>query len=206
MENEKKYPVALHTVDIAIIKLDGVKTKVLLAQKVKATEAEKDLWRFPGGFVEPKHSSAEEAAAQEVHEETGGMAIHPKFEYIGSIKIDDPRFRESQDKIITTFYEAQWKSGEAGEGPFDDIARTKWFDIDELDEKIQNPIHKDLFNMLLKRHNVAVKTNEFVKDAGKLVSDFGKNVEKTAMDLEKGASNLVNKAKDKLGKLFNEDK
>lgn len=202
---EVNYPVAFHTVDIAIIKVEGIKTKVLLAQKVKSTEEEKDKWRFPGGFVEPHHFSAEEAAIQEVSEETK-MSVQPSLDYIGSIKIDDPRYRSSPHKIITTFFETQWKSGEAGEGPFDDVARTKWFDIDELDESMQNPIHADLFSMLLSRHNVAVKTNSFVKDAEKIADDLGKNVERTIGDLEKGASKLVNKAKDALGKIFEDKK
>lgn len=192
---EVQYPVAFHTVDIAIVKRDGIKTKVLLIQKVKATEAEKDRWRFPGGFVEPKHNSAEHAAVCEADEETG-MKIESDLKYIGSAKIDDPRFRESPHKVITSFFEAEWKSGDAGEGPFDDAARTKWFDLDELDADNMNPIHVPLFNMLLRRYKMEVKANEIFKAMEETFEELNKNMEKTFSDVEKGFEKMVDGVKD----------
>lgn len=147
------YPVAFHTVDMAIIKGD----KVLLVQK--PAEVASGLWRFPGGFVDPSDSSAEFAALREGGEETK-MQFSVQPLYIGSMRMNDPRYRDSPHKIITSFYRLKWAAGDADpEGKFggkDDIARTKWFDIAELLsmeisqlDKIINPVHTDLFQMFL---------------------------------------------------------
>lgn len=142
MNSEKEYvvnyPVAFHTVDIAVIK----DNQVLLIQKPKEIKSGK--WRFPGGFVDVKDLSAESAAERETKEETGMSVYAP--EYITSCKIPDPRFKDSPHKIITSFYALTWREGKDGIG-FDDVAKTKWFDIDKLqkNKKIFNPIHVELF-------------------------------------------------------------
>src|SRR3972149_9478055 len=142
------FPVAFHTVDMAIVKN---KEEVLLVQK--PAEVTSGLWRFPGGFVDPADSCAEAAALREADEETG-MSFG-NFSYIGSMKIDDPRYRESPHKIITSFYMLEWAKGVAGEGK-EEIAKTKWFGIVDLlnmsvseISKIINPIHTDLLQMFL---------------------------------------------------------
>ena len=66
-----KYPVAFHPVDMAITRIHAGKTQVLLAQKVKDTTKGKNVWRFPGGFIDPWDCCAEEAALRESMEETG---------------------------------------------------------------------------------------------------------------------------------------
>ena len=150
------FPVAFHTVDMAIVKN---KEEVLLVQK--PAEVTSGLWRFPGGFVDPADSCAEAAALREANEETGmsfgnfNFVYSQAARYIGSMKIDDPRYRESPHKIITSFYMLEWAKGMAGEGK-DDIAKTKWFGIVDLlnmsvseISKIINPIHTDLLQMFL---------------------------------------------------------
>lgn len=209
-----KFPVAFHPVDMAITRMnnDYKQVQVLLAQKVKDTEGGNNIWRFPGGFIDPWDSCAEEAALRECIEETamgfGDSDISKEFNdyfakkkplvdklselvginnmygpeqeisitikqiqeivipevcltwlrenvsYIGSTKIDDARYRDTDHKVITSFYELkQPKSGEAGEGPFDDIARTKWFFLPEITEEIMHPAHKPLFKMLFKKYS-----------------------------------------------------
>jgi len=201
---EVKYPVAFQTVDIAIMRTENLKTKVLLIQKVSSTEEEKNLWRFPGGFVEPKkHKSKEQAASQEVNEETQ-MSIHPDLLYIGSSVIDDPRWRDTPHGVVTTLFEAKWKSGEAGEGPFDDAARTKWFDLDELNASNMNPIHAPLFAMLFHRNKMEMKANEIFKSMEDTFDKFGENMSKTLNEVEEGLGKVFNKVEeiftDKKGK------
>jgi len=143
------YPIAFHTVDCAVIKIINETFKVLLIQK--PNEVEMGHWRFPGGFIDPTDNSAEDAASREVMEETG-MNIGD-IEYLGSVKIDDPRYRESPHKIITSFFLGIHVSGDAGAG-FDDVAVTKWFDLsDVVTNKVnQNPTHLPLFKMLKNKY------------------------------------------------------
>lgn len=157
-----RYPVAFHTVDIAITKIPLITVRdgeppigtgpeeVLLIQKPGET-----TWRFPGGFVDPTDISAEFAATREAHEEVGRIEIGPP-RYICSKRIDDPRYRDSPHKIITSFYEAVYQWGK--ETPGDDAARAEWFKIHELHAgtakdslgmpAVTNEIHSDLFAAL----------------------------------------------------------
>lgn len=144
-----RYPVAFHTVDIAIVKMVETEfsvkiTHVLLIQKPH--EIKDGHWRFPGGFVDPTDDSAEFAAVREAGEETK-LVLDGDVKYIGSTRIDDPRYRDSPHKIITSFYRGRYLSGKVGKG-FDDVAVTQWFPINELPK--QNPIHSKLFEMLKK--------------------------------------------------------
>ncbi len=73
------YPRPALTVDMALFHLAGNRIEVLLIKR--AREPFKDLWAFPGGFVD-KDESLENAAARELFEETGLRNIH--FEQIGA--------------------------------------------------------------------------------------------------------------------------
>lgn len=141
-----RYPIAFHTVDVAVVKTDHDHniTHVLLIQKPH--EVSLGIWRFPGGFIDPTDKSAEEAGAREVKEETG-MDVFG-MNYIGSSNIDDPRYRDTPHGIITSFYYAIHKDGDAGQG-FDDVAKTKWFSVEEINSADfkENPTHKPLFKM-----------------------------------------------------------
>jgi ADP-ribose pyrophosphatase YjhB (NUDIX family) len=228
-----KYPVAFHSVDMAITRMHEGKIQVLLAQKVKDTTKGKNVWRFPGGFIDPWDCCAEESALRESMEETG-MVFTEEFvayfkkkaplvkklssliedladeseisaqikkiqeikipescivwlrentKYIGSTIIDDDRYRDTDHKIITTFYELSPISGKDkdGEGPFDDIARTKWFNIHEVKEELMHPAHKVLFKMLFEKHKIKMHFNK-----------IGDTLEKMGEDLSKSATSIVN--------------
>jgi ADP-ribose pyrophosphatase YjhB (NUDIX family) len=137
------YPTAFHTVDIAIVREHNGQMQLLLTKKHK--EVLEPFWRFPGGFVDPEDINAEYAAKRETKEETG-MNIAPPI-YISSRKIDDPRYRNSKHKIITSFFYTTWVSGKAGLG-FDDIAITHWFDLEDIKPELINEIHRGLFTDL----------------------------------------------------------
>lgn len=140
------YPICYHTVDCAVMR-EGWTSNLCVLLIQKPNEVSKNVWRFPGGFMDPGDNCAEDAATREVMEETG-MTIKDKLEYIGSSKIDDTRYRDSPHKIITSFYLGHHVSGQAGQG-FDDVAVTKWFDINDIMEfKVnQNPVHDVLFDL-----------------------------------------------------------
>jgi bifunctional NMN adenylyltransferase/nudix hydrolase len=140
---QNTYSKVYSTVDIAV--LNEEKTKVLLAKKPKA-----HVWRFPGGFTDVKDGSYEAAAKRELIEECG-MLETAEFEYIGSVKIDDWRYRNEKDKIITSFFTTILIFGSPVAG--DDIDEVQWIDINKLhqlitDKKITEE-HIVLINMLI---------------------------------------------------------
>ncbi|HLP52719.1 MAG TPA: NUDIX domain-containing protein [Chitinophagales bacterium] len=114
-----QYPKVYPTVDVAIVK----GTEVLLGRKPNQNK-----FRFIGGFTDPADNNYEEAAAREAEEETCVTIANVK--YAGSAKIDDWRYRSEEDKIITHFFTAEYKDGEAEAK--DDIAELKWFNSNAL--------------------------------------------------------------------------
>lgn len=134
-----QYPKCFPTVDIAIFNED--ETRILLARKPKET-----LYRFVGGFADPKSTSYEEDAKREVQEETG--LIIDNVKYIGSTIIDDFRYRKEVDKIKTLFFKGFITSGQPKAN--DDICEVKFFDINKLNESDIMPEHKPLLKMLQK--------------------------------------------------------
>ena len=91
---QNQYPKVYPTVDVAI--MNGDRLIVGMRKNSK-------YLRFIGGFVDPTDESFEDAAKREVKEETNGILVNPLI-YLGSYKVDDPRYRQEEDKIITTFY------------------------------------------------------------------------------------------------------
>ena len=136
---QNRFPTAYHTVDIAIFDKTG--TRLLLGQKPGETQ-----WRFVGGFLDPiKDNSTEDGARREVKEETG--ATISDLTYICSQKIDDWRYRNEEDKIITSFFTATHASGDLEPG--DDIAYIRWFTYSELTEDVFVQAHWPLWRRLI---------------------------------------------------------
>jgi bifunctional NMN adenylyltransferase/nudix hydrolase len=116
------YPTVFPTVDV-VIRTNG---RLLLGRK-----ATQQGFRFVGGFADPAlDNSYEEAAIREAKEETG-LVVH-SVRYLGSTRIDDPRYRGSEHCIITHLFLAEEWTGEPAAS--DDIAELKWFDEDALAE------------------------------------------------------------------------
>jgi len=139
--------IALPTVDIAMVRLQNTQLQVLLVQKPAETGT--PFWRFPGGFINTTDESGEHSAYRELLEETGMTVKAGSLTYITNTKIPDPRYFKRRNKIFTNFYKMEWEKGEAGEGPWDDIARTKWFNVPEMKPEMMNPIHQKLFDNFL---------------------------------------------------------
>jgi bifunctional NMN adenylyltransferase/nudix hydrolase len=129
----KVYP----AVDIAIVNGD----KLLLGKK-----SNEEKYRFVGGFTDTSDDSFEAAAKREAMEET--CLELGNLRYLGSAKIDDWRYRNEEDKIITLFFLADYLHGRAEAK--DDIASLDWLLRSELKEELFVEEHKPLFRILMK--------------------------------------------------------
>jgi bifunctional NMN adenylyltransferase/nudix hydrolase len=127
--SQHMYPRVQPTVDIAVYKIEDLKTEdksVLLARKPG-----RDKWCFVGGFVDGSDKSLEDAALRECQEETG---ITPgRLKYVCSHPIDDWR-NTSSNSIMTTFFMAPYIHGHAQAN--DDIEEVKWFSVADMMQKI----------------------------------------------------------------------
>lgn len=142
MENTKtfKYPTCFTTVDIVVY--DSTNNRVLLAKKPK-----QDLHRFVGGFSDPKNDSFESDAVRELEEETGLTATPSVLVYLGTAKIDDERYRNTQDCIKTIFYLCPYTGGKPE--AYDDIESVKWENVKDLSTDLVVYEHKPLMEMLI---------------------------------------------------------
>lgn len=101
--------------------------------------------RFPGGFIDPKDNSYEEAAIREAQEETG---LKCKIEkYIGSFKVKDWRYFGEVEQVMTTLFLMTRVSGNSA--PYDDIAELHLCNIKDLSIDDINPAHRQLFKTLI---------------------------------------------------------
>jgi len=134
-------PIPYPTVDIAVVR---TKTReVLLAGK----KEDGGKLRFIGGFFDAAlDKSFEEAARRETFEETGGLETD-EYRILGSSIIDDWRYRDTDDRVITTFFRAKYIFGVPKAS--DDIDLLKWVSYEKVMENIAET-HKPLGEMLMK--------------------------------------------------------
>jgi bifunctional NMN adenylyltransferase/nudix hydrolase len=134
---QKLYPTVFPTVDV-VIEHGG---KLLLGRKTNQQK-----FRFVGGFADPAlDNSYEESAMREAKEETSLEVTTVK--YLGSTRIDDPRYRGTEDCIIThLFYAKEWEGSPVAS---DDIAELKWFPREEITAETFVDEHHVLWNLFL---------------------------------------------------------
>ena len=138
-----RYPEVKPTVDIALVKEEekgGTPVfSVLLGRK-----GGESGYRFPGGFVEPKHKCLEEAVLQELREETGIWEEKNSLWYAGSFQVDDWRTTQTES-ILTSFFFCHYTQGAAVAG--DDLAEVKWVNVNDLHSYKKVKTHVPLFEM-----------------------------------------------------------
>lgn len=123
---EQQYSHPWTTIDVAILNEDN--TKVLLGHKASDPAGKV---RFIGGFVRtglaPVHTLERNVRA-EAAEETHAEISEPK--YIGSAVIDDWRYRNDENKIMTVFFAAKHVFGAVQAD--DDIESVQWVELAKL--------------------------------------------------------------------------
>ncbi len=119
---QNQFPSFKATVDMAIINF--ATGELLLARK-----PHRNTLCFPGGFTDPLiDKSAEDAAMREAKEETGlDVTVES---YVGSMLVNDGRYRDEQDKILTFIYIMRYTEGTPVAS--DDIEFVTWKKIMDI--------------------------------------------------------------------------
>jgi bifunctional NMN adenylyltransferase/nudix hydrolase len=135
------------TVDIAVFRNN--KTEILLGRKSNDMK-----WRLLGGFTDPTDDDYESAARRELTEECGPIEI-TEMKYEKSIRVNDWRYRNETDKIITCLFSTDFVSGEP-QGS-DDIKDVRWFSLKQLAELMEQKAtaaeHEPQLTHILKKFN-----------------------------------------------------
>lgn len=141
-----QYPRVYPTVDIAV--LDG--NLILLGIK-----RDQEGLRFPGGFVDPTDKTLEDAAKREVFEECGGIET-ANYEYVCSGIVDDWRYRNRDEKIMSTLFTCKYIFGpyhEATSKPDSEFTSLKLYSISIETCAKMAVTHRPFFMNLLKKRN-----------------------------------------------------
>jgi bifunctional NMN adenylyltransferase/nudix hydrolase len=142
------YPKVFPTVDVAVFRND--RKEILLGKK-----ANDQKWRLIGGFSDPTDENFESAALRELKEECGPIQV-TAMTYEGSYRVDDWRYRNETDKIMTTLFSTDIISGDPKAS--DDIMDVAWFPLANLEEIIASqhttPTHTPLLTNLIKKYTI----------------------------------------------------
>lgn len=142
-----KHPATFPTVDVAVISSQGEAHIDRIALGRKHTDLP-GKWRFPGGFVDPRRdSSLEQAAMHELHEEFGLSLNVDSMHYLGSHKVNDWRYRNELDQIVTSLFITRHLWGPLTPG--DDMDEAKWFSLHDFNLETLVEGHRPLMQMVL---------------------------------------------------------
>lgn len=138
-----KWPTSFQGADSVIIKRET--GQLLLARKHN-----EPLWRFPGGFVDPHDESLESASIREKNEECSINLECSPPQYLFSFRVPDPRYKNSQDQIMSAVFLSFYLWGKEKAG--DDIKYVQWFNKDYLRRNYHKtimPVHVPLVKKLI---------------------------------------------------------
>lgn len=128
-----------------------------------------EKFQFIGGFTDPTDATLEAAVRREAGEEVenwNGFNSRyddretykapsikiDKLKMLGSLRVDDSRYRNEVDKIMTVVFLCHTPDYDNLAGA-DDIETVKWFTIFELiaNRELLAPVHQPLFDLLLSK-------------------------------------------------------
>lgn len=132
-------PISYQAIDIAVV--DSQKSTILLGQK----RVDGNLWRLIGGFVEPRDESLEDAGQRELIEEAGELTTG-EFIYAGSYRVDDWRYRNEKDKVMSALFITEYCGGTPCAG--DDLINVAWHPL-TIDTKHIVPGHRELMGKIV---------------------------------------------------------
>ena len=135
-----RHPIVFSTVDIAL--MNSARTHLWLGQK----PTDEGRWRFFGGFVDPRDTSRKAAARRELLEEVSGITIDETIEYVDSLAVDDFRYRDELDGVMTDLFIATLADGQPIAA--DDITAVGYFPLTELMDRLVTG-HQPLGELLL---------------------------------------------------------
>lgn len=141
---QNQYPKVFQTVDIAVTRKLGKWHEVLLGRR-----KEHDLLQFFGGFVDPADKSLEDAAKRELREEVD-VESEDEFHYVGSSLIDDWRYNNTSERIMTALFQTDYVfgSGKPDEGEAE-FHSTNWIKLSKENLEEVKPNHRILFEKLI---------------------------------------------------------
>lgn len=142
-----KYPTSFQATDAVIVNRE----KGLLLLGRKPSQAK---FRFVGGFVDPaKDKCLEDGCKRETAEEAGIDLECSGPKYLFSYQVEDARYVDSPDKIMTAVFLRYYIFGRAVAG--DDIGEVKWFTKNQLRTKYKSlvmPEHWPIVEGLIQRN------------------------------------------------------
>lgn len=139
--SHNQYPKVFPTVDIAVI--DRNTRKLLMGKR-----SEHSKWRFPGGFVDVKDMSLEQAATRELVEETGLDISPTQVKYLSSRIIDDYRYRNTGSSLLTSLFVVDYPVGGTVWAMSEEFSTLQFIKMSYAHEIEEN--HVDLLSDVLK--------------------------------------------------------
>ena len=143
-----RFPQSHPVVDMAIVRHDDAYPepgKVLLGRRLGSA-----YWQFPGGFVDITDPSLEHAVIREAREETNVWLSLPRIDYLGSMEINDWRYRGlKHQRILTSLFLARVDAASAQAKAGDDLDEVAWFSIHDALRLQVIPQHLPLLDLFL---------------------------------------------------------
>lgn len=161
--NTKKYPAVIPTVDVGIVfESDPHHLNSIIVGKKKGD----NFYHFIGGFVDPTDKSYESAACREAFEETNIIITRDELEYLGSRRINDWRYGDQTDKIITHLYCVKYNETQSElirryMVAKDDILELIEFPLLASEEHKITPLHRKLFKTICHKYGKVDMDEEY---------------------------------------------
>jgi len=137
------YPACYSVVDIIVKKYINNDLYILLGQK--DIDVEKNLWVFPGGFIDKNDGSARNAAKRELLEETNIDVDANLLKIFDNVEINDYRYKNSENSLFSTIFTLEVENNIKPVAK-DDLSNVKWFLYSDVEKHISN-VHYNIWNL-----------------------------------------------------------